>query len=344
MRRISPVAVFIVLVILSFSVSGQTNKPSANASIPSATPGPTPGAYPSGVKLNSIKVRDAIVAMTDENVFNNSNPSQNQVNESIQFMDGLGRPIQSIKRNFTFASNLINPIVYDQFGREVYKYLPYSGSSSDTSFQMNPFAAQYTFNAQQFPGEQVFYSKTVFERSPLNRVLKLFSPGNSWAGSDSSISEKCIQYKYLVNDGNDSVRIWRITSNALTYNNNDEATNIPSSTSFYTIGQLYKNITIDENGNTTVEYKDKSDKIILKKSQIGNISSDYGGYSGFLSIYYIYDELNQLRFVIPPKAVSVVKSTWTLTADIVNELCFRYEYDWKGRISAKKSRGLVGNI
>jgi RHS repeat-associated protein len=63
-------------------------------------------------------------------------------------------------------------------------------------------------------------------------------------------------------------------------------------------------------------------------------------YVGYLCTYYVYDDLNQLRFVIPPKAVAqLLVNNWQLTPDIINELCFRYEYDGTKRMIAKKVPG-----
>src|SRR5206468_687807 len=45
--------------------------------------------------------------------------------------------------------------------------------------------------------------------------------------------------------------------------------------------------------------------------------------------------------VIPPKAVAlmVTVANWNLSANMINELCFRYEYDARQRMIAKKVPG-----
>ena len=60
---------------------------------------------------------------------------------------------------------------------------------------------------------------------------------------------------------------------------------------------------------------------------------------GWLCTYYVYDELNYLRFVIQPQAVALINSNWTITTAIANELCFRYEYDAHGHAIIKKIPG-----
>src|SRR5438477_5473398 len=125
----------------------------------------------------------------------------------------------------------------------------------------------------------------------------------------------------FVNKTTDSVRIWTITNDTLTYIDDDRITNIPSTTSSYGAGQLIKNVTLDAHGNATVEYKDNHGLVILRKKQVDNIASDYTGYTGFLSTYYIYDNRGLLRFVIQPKAVTaLLQVNWVLADDVVREL------------------------
>ena len=229
----------------------------------------------------------------------------------------------------------------------MYKYLPYvanTGNITDGQFKQDPFTDQKNFYQNIYPsqqpaytGEQVYYGQTVYEASPLNRVLQTMAPGNSWGGSGNGVS-----MQYLVSDVTDSVEIWNISSDTLTYNDNDLSTNIPTGGGYYPSGQLYKNVTTDEQKHSVVEYKDKDGLVILKKVQIGNVAPDFSGYSGWLSTYYIYDNLNQLRFVLSPKAVKIAYGNgWNLGADTttINELCFRYEYDGRQRMIGKKVPG-----
>jgi uncharacterized protein DUF6443 len=264
--------------------------------------------------------------------------------ESTQYIDGLGRPLQQVARQASpQLKDIVAPVVYDGFGREVYKYLPYvqtSGSSNGT-FKIDPFTAQKAFYESStynpsITGEQYFFSKTEFEASPLNRVNKSMAPGNSWVGSDKGVS-----VEYLVNTAADGVRIWNTTNNDLTYTN-DDLTNIPVSPAAYGIGQLYKTVSKDEENHIVVEYKDKEGQVILKKVQVANISmpADYSGYANFLCTYYVYDDFGRLRFVIQPNAVKAMSTgTWSIDAAMTKDLCFRYEYDSLGRMIAKKVPG-----
>jgi hypothetical protein len=59
-----------------------------------------------------------------------------------------------------------------------------------------------------------------------------------------------------------------------------------------------------------------------------------------LCTYYIYDDLNNLRFVIPPKAVAYLQAHgWTVTQDLAYGLCFRYVYAGRRRMIIKQVPG-----
>jgi len=54
-----------------------------------------------------------------------------------------------------------------------------------------------------------------------------------------------------------------------------------------------------EVGHQVVDYKDMQGKVVLKKVQLWNTPA--AGHSGWLNTYYIYDDMDNLRFVIQPK-------------------------------------------
>jgi RHS repeat-associated protein len=304
-----------------------------------------PANYPSTPIVNCIAVFTPQQAgfTTDSSIRSLSN-SVDKVNISTQYLDGLGRPIQTVDYEASPSKkDVMSPVVYNQFGQEEYKFLPYTGGS-DGSFKTNAFSAQKAFYNTTIPpsepaysNEQFYYSHIDYESSPLNRISKTFAAGNAWAGSEGGPSEKAISVQYLLNTANDHVRIWAIGFDTTL----NDATNIPTSATGqeYAVGTLYKTVTVDEHGSASVEYKDLEGHIILKKVQVGSVASDYSGYNGFLCTYYVYDDLGQLRFVIPPKAVANITNSWVISTAIAGELCFRYEYDERERIKAKKVPG-----
>ena len=346
------------LLCLPWQVFSQTNAPvpGNNSRVPAAsgTPISIPGAYPAGVAPNFVREYVPQQPFTSSSAVINST-TVTQVTHSTHFFDGLGRTLQTVDwQGSPGMRDIVIPELYDAFGRQPYNYLPYSfaanSSNSDNqagTFKTSPFNDQATFynstylvDQPAFQNETFYYGHTDFEPSPLNRVTKKFAPGNSWAGSEGSAAEKAETFQYLINIANEA-QIWSLTNNPLSYANNDVSTNIPTTSTTYPPGTLQKTVITDERGNATVEYKDYEGRTILKKVQIGSIAADYSGYSGFLCTYYVYDNVGLLRFVVPPKAVAglISAGNWTLSANMINELCFRYEFDPLKRLIAQKMPG-----
>ncbi len=304
---------------------------------------PLPAAYPAGTTVNLVRTWDAVRPGLDSG--NIRNQPVKDVKQTTAYFDGLGRPLQTVVKQGSLATggsaaDMVSAVVYDDFGREQNQYLPFAAgnaggntSIADGKFKLNPFAQQQAYMQAQYgtQGETFFYGKTEYEASPLNRPEKAMPPGNSWAGSGRGV-----QNKYWINTLTDSVKIWTATNG------------VPGTFATYAItgnylpGELYKIAVVDEHGKQTIEYKDKAGKVLLKKVQL-TAADDTGngtGYTGWLCTYYVYDELGNLRCVLQPLAVDKLTSNgWLLTASLLDELCFRYEYDTRNRVSMKKVPG-----
>ncbi|WP_207515623.1 DUF6443 domain-containing protein [Longitalea luteola] len=261
--------------------------------------------------------------------------SAEEVKQTTDYFDGLGRLMQTVsmkagKDNITGqVRDIVVPVTYDEYGRQVAAYLPYLSPGSDGKFKQNHFGELTDFNKGQYPGESFFYSKTNFEASPLNRVQKVMQAGDSWNGSNRGVESS-----YEINATADDVKMWSVSNVANGWGQY-------TMDGIYPAGQLYKNITFDEKGNQVIEFKDKEGQIILRKVQAGDMPGN--GHTGWLCTYYLYDDLNRLRCVIQPRGVELlVENNWDMTAldgDILNEQCFRYEYDMRKRLIRKKVPG-----
>ncbi len=307
------------------------NKPAAGT-LPAATPATLPVPY-TNTTINYIRSWEPNGPILDPAAVTAA--SVDVVKQSTQYFDGLGRPLQTVSKGQSPLKNdLVAPVVYDAMGREQYKYLPYvPQGSNDGKFKADPFAAQVNFykNPAINPGvggQTIYYDETTYEASPLNRVIKTYAPGNIWAKEGGN---RPVEMQYLVNKISDSVRIWDVPVTSSI---------IPTSGTgrVYGVGQLYKSVVKNERGMRTVEFKDKEDHIILKKTEL--IAGSGDGYGGWLSTFYIYDDLGELRCVIPPKAVEIIRAkNWVMDAATANELCFFYRYDERDRMIMKKLPG-----
>jgi RHS repeat-associated protein len=276
--------------------------------------------------LNYIRERDIVKPGVTDSLTASQLASPTDARQTTQYFDGLGRPIQTVNKQLSpLGYDQVALQVYDQYGREAVKYLPYTSPSSDGNYKANALSEQNGFNSTQFPGEQYYYGQVNYEASSLNSPITTFAPGASWMGSSRGI-----QSQHLINIVNDSVRIWIPGTNP---------SDLPSTTATYLPGTLYKFVTIDERGNQLIEYKDFGGYTVLKKVQLSPAPGS--AHVGWLCTYYVYDDLYNLRFVLQPNAVNALlaQGNWTLSAGIRDELCFYYGYDPRNRVSIKKVPG-----
>ncbi|MBL7709155.1 MAG: hypothetical protein JNJ86_08775 [Chitinophagaceae bacterium] len=322
---------------------------------------------PSTVKVNYVRTWDAMAPLTDANTMM-TRPLKD-VKQATQYFDGLGRPIQTVMKQGSLetggtATDMVSAVEYDEFGREQFKYLPFSSTAtggysntSDGTFKMNPFQQQAAFydnantsNPIKGQGETYFYGQTKFEASPLNRPLEAYAPGNSWTGTNAQANEadrRAVKMKYWINTLNDDVKIWGVTNSGTTGVFGTYALQTSINGGKYAAGELVKNVTMDEHGKQVIEFKDKEGKVILKKVQLTATADDGTGRShdNWLCTYYIYDDLNNLRCVIQPEGVKALAiSNWQNCNPLndvtfLAEQCFRYEYDQRNRMIMKKVPG-----
>ena len=158
-------------------------------------------------------------------------------------------------------------------------------------------------------------------------MINTKAPGQSWAAGAGNTRA------YELNDSTDHVRILNIG-----YTNG--AT--PVSNGFYAAETLFRNRYTDENGKQVVEFTNTAGQLLLKKIQIDDTPST--GTDGWICTYNVYDDYGRLRFVLQPEAVKYMEAnSWvfgtTNAQQVVNEWCFQYNYDDKGRTILKKAPG-----
>ncbi len=232
--------------------------------------------------------------------------------ETVQYFDGLGRPKQIVNvKASPLGRDVVTPIEYDQFGRQAKDYLPVPQSGTlDGAIAQDPLA-----NATNTPyGSEKIFGENIFENSPLNRIQQQIQVGNDWIG-------KPVNFGYDVNTVDDAVRKFTI----VTTWENGATKSVLGENWLYTDGQLYKNTITDEDGNKTIEFKNGKGQLIMVRKEDGS------------STYYIYNEYDQLVFILPPMA--------SMRGDIAtnttkhDELCYQYRYDGKKRLVEKKLPG-----
>jgi RHS repeat-associated protein len=295
-----------------------------------------PPAYNSGSGVNSVTVFEATTPEKNDYTLLGKAPLQTK--QTTQYLDGLGRVIQTVSKQASpLGKDIVVPVYYDNLGQTPYNFFPFvstqtpagAESTTDGTFKLNPFQQQKAFYQTQLAGqgETFYYSQVETDGSPLNRITKSFQSGASWIGNN-----KYGSVSYDFNKSTENVHIWNLASN----------TSLPTTTmtQVHATGTLSKIISLNEDGEQVITYTDLEGNIILKKIQEkggGDLTNEH---SGWACTYYVYDDYNQLRFIIPPKAVAYLDNNgWNLSNDIVNELCFKYEYDERGRVVIKIQPG-----
>jgi len=258
-----------------------------------------------------------------------------QENQTIQYMDGLGRPLQTVQLMASPSyKDIVQHIEYDGFGRESTKYLPYTHSQGNGSYKTGGNGAVLNFY-NKTSGSDIAgivrtdkpFAVTVFENSPLNRIQEQGAPGADWQPLAAAGTGHTVKTTYGTNTatGLDVVKLWTVTANGA------------SGSANYAAGKLYRTTLRDENTvNTTAragstdEYKDFEGRVVLKRV--------WETESKALNTYYVYDDFGDLRYVLPP-AVTATSFT-ELAADAnFEKYIYAYKYDERRRLTNKKIPG-----
>ncbi len=275
----------------------------------------------------------------------------NQKVENVTYYDGLGRPMQSIGiRAGGKSEDVVTHIGYDDYGRQTEEYLPYTSSTDIGNYRAGALIATNSFYdappyEADFPGVALndinAYSKKGLEASPLSRVLKQAAPGKDWALGEGHE----IEFDYSSNTASDQIRLFEanITISTDNYPQGDITLFTPSltgGTTYYTVGELYKTVTYDENHSAGVahsseEFKDKQGRVILKRTYGTSVVNGSTQANTQHDTYYVYDDYGNLSYVIPPK---VDTSDGVSTTELL-ELCYQYMYDDRNRLVEKTIPG-----
>lgn len=271
---------------------------------------------------------------------------------SIEYFDGLGRPMQTVSwQNSPTAQDLVQPIVYDEYGRVVRKYLPFA-AQNDGKFkpttQIIDQAGNYTGIAQPFYNnisgkiavDSRPYQDIAFEPSPLNRPISELGAGADWQSNF-----KYVQFNYLVNAhgtgaGQEKIIAWMINTSNVPVRSTPLIAGYTVTGGYYASNQLSVKSIRDEHGHEIREYTDKSGRLILKKVQYVS-NPTLSNRDHWAQTYYVYDDLGNLRFVLPPELSYLIhlNDTKNPSTTELNNWAFQYSYDTRNRMISKKVPG-----
>ncbi|WP_458628633.1 DUF6443 domain-containing protein [Winogradskyella sp. PC D3.3] len=251
--------------------------------------------------------------------------------EQISYYDGAKRTKQQIALGIALnGKDIMQHFEYDGNGERTKSYLPFMNTTSGM-YEPNALAGTLNYyNTSDYENTTNPYSETITEASPLKRVLEQGAPGEDWLVDKESDYDHTIKYEYDVNTANSIKKFSVIHSNDFIENtelNYD---------GFYANNELYKvtvknenwkpnpNPSVIEKNNTEETYKNHLGQEVLKRVYVDNEPHD---------TYYIYDDLGNLTYVLPPKASDQILD--------FGEQAFRVaaqtNYSWVNLVSIDKS-------
>ena len=242
---------------------------------------------------------------------------------SISYIDGFGRPLQSIvAAGSPNGKDIVSFNKYDQYGRQPKQYLPYEATtgtgayvnlgdlpSNQSDFYDPAYAASRKIAIDNGP----YYAEMSFDNSPLQRVLKTGGIGDGF-----QLNQHYKTISYSTSLASDNIHIWVSGSSNAT------------GTGTYGDHALTVTELEDEAGAISKVYKDKFGRLILKRQKKDNTTN--------YDTYYVYDIAGNITFIIPPRAITQMV-TFGYDTYYTPDLVYQFWYDSKNRIVQKKVPG-----
>lgn len=253
------------------------------------------------------------------------------------YSDGLGRPLQSVSSGQSpNCFDMVLPFEY-QYGRQPKEYLPYIAQTSDGLFKSDALnridyiiSKQYEFyqTADKIEHTSYPYVEKDIDTAPSAKVYKQSAPGAAWRLTGSNY----VAFGYTSNRSSDNLKYWRVENE------------LPVMISEYAPNDAFLDVFRDEDHHLVMTYTNRAGQVILKKVQAVENPDLHTYISGEWAVtYYVYDDLGNLRFVLPPEFNEAIAEPITYpyspTIDLLNNWAFQYKYDHRKRMIEKKVPG-----
>ena len=260
--------------------------------------------------------------------------------ETVQYYDGLGRPVQTVQKGASPNSTTGAPVdladyqEYDSNGRPYRNWLLVPvpagvGHSSGESVSLTDVSSN---GNTPYANDGVRYSETVYDGSPLDIIRTEYGPGAAWKTAD-----KGKRASRLTNDTSGGRLTCKRTVLIWTGNTTFEL----GAPSVVPAASLNVQSVTDEDGRESLTFTDLYGRTVLERSvDTTAVSQNYR----FLDTWYIYDKLGRLEAVFQPELSAALAALSNPTASQlaampVDEFAYFYRYDARGRCIAKKLPG-----
>ena len=236
---------------------------------------------------------------------------------TVEYYDGLGRRVQTVSRRAGSGQlDVADFMEYNAMGIPFRKWSPVNGSGDGAFLDVPSCAASPGVNPYNNPEPYALYE---YEASPSPRLTQAHEAGVSWHGH----AGKSTTYGLVSGTVHAaSVARFKPTVNGVSYSGQ------------WLPGELDMSEKYDEDGKCVVTFTDKHGNLVMETDEFGKL----------VGTYYVYDQMDLLRYVIPPKLADILigKGTGTSTADTdqdMENLAYIYKYDTSYRLSSRKLPG-----
>ena len=132
--------IFLFLTATVIGLDAQTPNTAVQPGAGTKTVVAKPVIYEPEIPLNKITVWEATSPQTTEASIISTNRTLQEVKQTNQYFDGVGRPLQTVVKGISpLGKDIVTPLLYNAYGRETLKYLPYISTTNDGTFKLNPF-------------------------------------------------------------------------------------------------------------------------------------------------------------------------------------------------------------
>ena len=242
-------------------------------------------------------------------------------NSTITYYDGLYRQEQTVQVGASPAGgDIVSFIEYDCMGRtDSVSYLPFVTATASGAKVSDPLSEQMAFYSAKFGTGQGDYARSykTYDDSPLGLVLNQTSPGEY-----RSFSGYYTHFGYRLNTQADAIRHYRM-----------EGDSSLKFDGYYAADQLTVKRVLAAKDNATeaeqaqqqesYEYTNAQGQVIAKEVRVSETDRRM--------TYYVYDDLGQQRYVLPPAQHEALTDGTTYTPSQLHKLSYYTEYDDKGQ-------------
>ena len=226
------------------------------------------------------------------------------------YYDAMYRPTLTFLLNQSpNQNNLVTLQEYDVYARPTKEWLPIVTEINHLTKNTFKSNVEQFYNTESRPLVEQTYSTETWDNGTIkNKVASLQK-----AGADMNSHKTAFAIRG--NNANE-VKLFSVSSDGLLECNG-----------FYQEGMLRVKQTKDEDNITKVVYTNLRDQVI--KEKVDNATT-----------YYVYNDLNQLCYVLPPLAANqIANGTYSDTTNVLKKYAYVYKYDERGNQIYKRLPG-----